>query len=425
MGLLLKSGWVVDPVEGIVEKQDILIERDRIAEIAKTIGEAGHRIVDVAGLYVLPGLIDVHVHLREPGQEHKETIATGTRAAAAGGFTQVCAMPNTAPVTDRPEVAGLIKSEAERHGFAAVHPVAAITVGSRGLELTDFEALRAAGAVAFSDDGRGVQSAAMMKKALRWAKELGVPIAVHAEDESLSDAGHLNDGPVARDLGVKGSAGDAETAMIARDIVLAEATGGHAHFCHVSAAHAVAVIRDGKRRGVPISAEVAPHHLLLTEEAVRLQGSMAKVNPPLRSETDRRACVEGFLDGTLDVIATDHAPHTLEEKERAIESAPFGLVGLEISFPLLYTAFVHSGILTLPQLVARMSTRPAELFRLSGGRLEVGGLADIAVVDARTPRIVAPERFYSKGRNTPFAGRSLFGWPVWTMRAGSIAHDLL
>ena len=425
MGLLLKRGMLVDAAAKRVTQADVLIEGGRITAVAPGLDAAGHEVRDVCDLLVAPGLVDVHVHLREPGLAYKETIESGTRAAAAGGFTQVCCMPNTRPATDEPEVVRWIREEADRFGHATVHPIAAVTRGSRGEELTDFTALREAGAVAFSDDGRGVQSAMVMREALLAAKRLGVPVAVHAEDESLSGTGAVHAGDVARELGLPGIPAEAETVMIARDLVLAAATGAHVHICHVSPAAAVDAIRAAKALGVRVTAEVTPHHLLLNEELLRTHGGRAKVNPPLRAEEDRQACVRGLLDGTLDVIATDHAPHTEEEKARPPADASFGFSGLEISLPTMFTMFVHSGLWPVEELIARMSLLPARHFGLSGGRLAVGARADLTVIDPFTGRTVEPDGFFSKGRSTPFAGRQLYGWPVFTVHAGRVVHDAL
>ncbi len=423
MGVLLTNGFVVDPIAKSVTRQDILLEGDRIVAMGVALPRGNHQVRDLTDLYVLPGLIDVHVHLREPGYTHKETIATGTMAAAAGGFSQICPMPNTSPVTDDPEIVRYVIEEAKRHGYAQVHPIAAVTKGLRGEELTDFQALYEAGAIAFSDDGRGVQSAEMMKKALLAAKKLNSLIAVHAEDETLSKKGVMHEGEISRLLGVEGIPTEAESVMIARDIVLAKATGAHVHICHVSPESAVSLIADAKRRGVRVTGEVAPHHLLLNDQVVKQLGTHGKVNPPLRDEIDRLACVRGFLDGTLDVIATDHAPHSEEEKAQSLEKAPNGFTGIEISLPLLYTSFVHSGLMTLAELVERMSTLPAKLFHLDGGQLAIGSRADLTVLDPYTPRIVNPRKFKSKGKVTPFAGRSLYGWPILTYHAGNLVHD--
>ncbi len=422
MGLIVTGGTVVFPKENALQQVELLIENGVIAALGSDLPRTGHIVREVNG-YILPGLIDVHVHLRDPGQEHKETIETGTMAAAAGGFTQVCAMPNTSPVLDTPALVRDVIARAKQYGYATVRPIAAITKGEQGEELTDFRALQQAGAVAVSDDGRGVQSAGVMYRALRAASALNLPVAVHAEDNSLAHGGHIHAGRVADKLGVQGIPGAAETAMIARDLWLAEETGARLHCCHVSAAAAVTVLRQGKAAGVRVTAEVTPHHLLLTEDAVWDWEANAKVNPPLRSERDRLACVQGLLDGTLDLVATDHAPHTAAEKANGLSAAPFGLVGLETSFPLLYTAFVKSGVLTLPELVHRMATRPAEVFGLPGGTLVVGGAADLTVIDPDTAGVVDPTAFLSKGRNTPFAGRELWGWPVLTMHKGRVVYE--
>lgn len=418
MGRLLKGGQVVNPATGSIATLDVLLEGNMVAAMGADLAHTDHEVIEVTGQYVLPGLIDPHVHLREPGQTHKETIATGTMAAAAGGFTQICCMPNTVPVTDEEQTVRYIREEAQRCGYATVHPIAAITTGLRGTELTDFAALRRAGAVGFSDDGRGVQSAAVMRQALRTAKALSVPIVVHAEDETLSAGGCVHAGEAAQRLGLRGIPSSAETVMIARDIILAQETGAHVHMCHVSPEEAVAAIRAGQRRGVRVTAEVTPHHLLLTDAELETWGALAKVNPPLRAERDRQACIRGLLDGTLSMIATDHAPHTEQDKARAIADAPFGFVGLETSFPLLFTAFVASGIMPLAELVRLMSTEPARVFGLRGGQIRVGEWADITVIDPRQTRVVNPAEFRSKGRNTPFAGRVLAGWPTLTIHAG-------
>lgn len=419
MRYLIRGGRVLCP-DGSLEELDLRIDGDRIVEMGAHLPLTDSQVVDARDRIVLPGLVDPHVHLREPGQTAKETIETGTKAAAAGGFAHVCCMPNTSPVIDTKEIVEAIIEKADSYGYAKVHPIAAITHGLRGETLTDFAALIAAGAVGFTDDGKGVQRADVMRQALLCAKELAVPIVVHAEDETLSRDGHLHDGEVAKELSIKGIPSEAEAVMIARDIVLSEATGGAVHFCHVSPKSAVRVIRDAIRAGIPVTAEVTPHHLLLTQEEALRVGAWGKVNPPLRAATDRAACVEGLIDGTLSMIATDHAPHTAEEKARPIEASPFGFVGLEISFPLMYTAFVHSGIIALGKLVDSMARIPAERFKLHAGILNVGGYADLTLIDPHAFRRVDPETFYSKGRATPFAGRELTGWPTLTIHRGKI-----
>ncbi|MCL6593746.1 MAG: dihydroorotase [Alicyclobacillus sp.] len=369
----------------------------------------------------LPGLIDVHVHLREPGLTDKETITTGAWSAAAGGFTQIACMPNTQPPLDSPEWVRWVR---ERAGTAPVqvHPIGCITRGQRGAELTDFAGLQVAGAVALSDDGKGVQHGGLMRKALAWAAELGLPVAIHAEDESLAGGGVLHRGAAAR-LGLPDLPGEAEAAMVARDLLLAEQTGAHLHVCHVSMESTVSLIRWAKQRGVRVTAEVAPHHLLLSEEAIDADDAVWKVNPPLRSERDCQACLAGFLDGTLDLVATDHAPHTAAEKAQSIRTAPFGMVGLETVFPLLYTYLVLPGKLSLAELVRRMSTRPAQVFGLAGGVLRPGAPADLTAVDLVHERVIDPERFLSKGRNTPFRGWRAVGFPTVTICRGRVVYQ--
>jgi dihydroorotase len=423
MGILLKNGQVLDVRTGESAVRDVLIENGMIVKLAENITPDGHLVYDLAGNHVVPGLIDMHTHLREPGFEEKETIATGTRAAARGGFTAVACMPNTRPVTDSPSVVRHILETAAREGYARVYPIGAITEGQRGERLADLEAMAAEGAVAFSDDGRGVQRSAMMREALRMAERLGKPLIIHAEDEELSGSGSMNEGANARKWGIPGIPTVAETAMIARDVLLAEATGARLHVAHVSAESAVSVIRWAKERGIAVTAEVTPHHLLLTDDIVRPDDPDTKVNPPLREESDRRACHEAFLAGILDIVATDHAPHTPEEKRRPFVQAPFGMVGLEFAFPLLYTHYVETGLMPFGELVQRMSTRPARLFGLPGGAVEEGGPADLTVVDVHTEMAIDPETFFSKGRNTPFRGWKCKGWPVLTLVGGRITYE--
>ncbi|MBX6352209.1 MAG: dihydroorotase [Thermoflavifilum sp.] len=421
MKLRIDGGRLLDLTDGSLTPASVLVDAVRgvVVAIGTDLPEAD-LVISLRGEVLLPGFIDVHVHLRDPGFEAKETLATGTRAAAAGGYTQVACMPNTKPPLDTPERVRDVQLRAQ--GLAArVHPVACITQGQAGEALTDFEALRAAGAIALSDDGRGVQHSGLMREALARAARAGLPVAIHAEDEALSGGGAL-DPAAARRLGVSASAPEAETAMIARDLVLAEATGAHLHVCHVSTATAVSLIRWAKARGIRVTAEVTPHHLLLDEGVIDRPDAVFKVNPPLRTAQDREACLAGFLDGTLDLVATDHAPHTAEEKARGLSEAPFGMVGLETAFPLLYTHLVETGRMRLEQLVRRMSTDPARHFGLGGGVLRPGGRADITAVDLEHTRRVDPATFHSKGRNTPFAGWPLRGWPVLTICEGRVTH---
>lgn len=422
MNIRMDGGRLLDLVSGRLEPVNLLIDDEAGTVLAMgTDLPQADRVIELHGEALLPGFIDLHVHLREPGFEAKETVATGARAAAAGGFTQIACMPNTNPPLDTPNRVRHVIALGEAAGASRVAPIACITERQQGEVLTDFAALRAAGAVALSDDGRGVQHGGRMREALRRAAEVGLPIAIHAEDESLSGRGVLN-GPAALRLGLEETPPEAEAAMIARDLLIAEQMGAHLHVCHVSVEPAVSLIRWAKQRGIRVTAEVTPHHLLLSDDIIDRDDAVFKVNPPLRTERDRVACVEGFLDGTLDVLATDHAPHTKDEKAHGIAAAPFGMVGLETAFPLVYTYLAAAGKMSLRDLVLRAATRPAQIFGLPGGVIAPGQPADITVVDLDMERIIEPNTFQSKGRNTPFAGWRAAGWPVLTLCGGKVAY---
>jgi dihydroorotase len=377
-------------------------------------------VIDASGKLVSAGLIDMHVHLREPGFEHKETIATGTASAARGGFTTVACMPNTRPTIDTPETVQYIVNKASTEGNGVrVLPYGCITKNEIGRELTDFEALHQAGAIGFTDDGVGVQSAQMMKDAMAKAAALGLPIIAHCEDNTLVEGRAVSEGAFARKHGLPGIPNESEAIHVGRDILLAEATGVHYHVCHVSTEQSVRLIRLGKQVGVKVTAEVCPHHLLLADED--MPDSMDanwKMNPPLRTPRDVQACIEGLEDGTIDMIVTDHAPHSQEEKARGMQLAPFGIVGFETAFPLLYTKFVLTGRWTLPFLLDKMTQAPADVFGLPWGKLETGAIADLTIIDLETEKEVDPSEFLSKGRNTPFQGWKLKGWPTRTLVAG-------
>ena len=421
--ILLRGGRVVDPSAGLDGPADVLLDGGRIAAVGPRLEAAGARPVDLHGLVVVPGLIDMHVHLREPGDEAKETILTGVRAAVHGGFATVCAMPNTRPVNDRPETTDLILRRAREAGLANVLPIAAITVGSAGLELVDMAALAAAGAAAFSDDGRPVSDDAIMRRALVAAAAVGRLVIDHCEDRSLAGAGAVNEGPVAARLGIRGIPAAAEDAMVARDIRLAEATGTRVHIAHLSTAGAVRLVAEAKSRGVRVSAEATPHHLFLTEEALASGDADLKMNPPLRAASDAAALVEGLRSGVIDVIATDHAPHTAGEKSRGLEAAPFGIVGLETAVPLVLDRLVAAGTITLARAVELLSCGPARLLGLRDkGRVAAGADADLTVLDLERPVTVDKSRFESKGRNTPFEGWTLRGGPVMTIVGGRIVY---
>ena len=378
--------------------------------------------IDARGLWVLPGFVDLHVHLREPGFEYKETIATGTAAAVAGGFTTLCCMPNTKPVNDDIAVTGWIIERTKATASAHVYPIGAITLGSAGRELADFRALKQAGCVALSDDGRPVMGEEIMRRAMQAAAELDLPIIDHCEDTMVSGCGCMNEGPVSRAMGWRGMPGDAEYRMIARDIRLARETGARLHIAHLSTADGVEMVRKAKMDGVRITAEVSPHHFTLTDDAVSRYGANAKMNPPLRSEGDRAAVIEGLVDGTIDAIATDHAPHAEYEKQWGLDQAPFGVVGLETALGLTL-GLVQQGRLTLQRAMTCLTSAPAAVLGLPRGTLEPGAAADVTLIDPDAFWTVDPERFRSKSRNTPFAGRVLKGQVVRTLVAGRTVYQ--
>jgi dihydroorotase len=422
--LLLRGGRVIDPSRGLDQSADLLIQDGKIASVGAGLGTPdGAEVRELHGAVVAPGLVDLHVHLREPGNEDVETIATGARAAAAGGFTAVCAMPNTDPVTDNQAAVGFIVRQSLRARSARVHPIGAISVGQKGEQLAEFGELVGAGAVAVSDDGRPVVSSHLMRTALEYARTFGIPVADHCEEPTLASGGVMHEGLVATRLGLKGIPTAAEEIMVARDLLLAELVGGRIHLCHMSTRGSVELIRRAKERGVQVTAEVTPHHLTLTDHACEGYDTNAKMNPPLREEADVAALRAGLKEGVIDCIASDHAPHAYDAKEAAFDDAPFGIVGLETAFGVAYSALVQGKALTLPELLARMSTIPARAFRLSGGTLQPGAPADVVVLDVATPWTVDPARFHSKSRNSPFTGRSLSGRAVLTLVGGEIVHD--
>ncbi|HEY6107576.1 MAG TPA: dihydroorotase [Gemmatimonadales bacterium] len=421
--VLLRQGRVIDPARGFDAVADVLVQDGKIAAVGTGLGVPdGVEIRDVSGKVVAPGLVDIHVHLREPGNEDEETVATGARAAVAGGFTTVCAMPNTDPVTDNQAAVGFIVRQSVRAGLARVYPIGAVSVGQRGEQLAEFGEMVGAGAVAVSDDGRPVASGHLMRTALEYARTFDIPVADHCEEPSLAAGGAMHEGLVAARLGLKGIPAAAEEIMVARDILLAELTGGHVHLCHMSTRGSVELIRRAKERGLRVSAEATPHHIALTDAACEDYDTHAKMNPPLREAADVEALRLALRDGVIDCIASDHAPHAYDEKEAAFDDAPFGIIGLETAFGVAYTDLVRTGVLTLPTLIGRMSTGPAALFHLSGGSLTPGAAADVCVLDVTTPWTVRPEEFHSKSRNTPFAGRELVGRAVLTLVAGRVVH---
>lgn len=421
--LLITHGRVIDPSSSLDQVTDVLIVDGRIATVGKGLGKPdGAEVVDAKGLVVAPGLIDLHVHLREPGNEDVETIASGARAAAAGGFTAVCAMPNTDPVTDNQAAIGFIVKQAAQAGGARVYPIGAVSLGERGEQLAEFGELVAAGAVAVSDDGRPVASSHLMRMALSYARTFGIPVADHCEDPTLP-RGVMHEGVVSTRLGLRGIPAASEEIMVARDAILAELTGGHVHLCHISTRGSVELIRRARDRGIHVTAEVTPHHLTLTHEACTGYNTNAKMSPPLREPGDVDAVRAGLKDGTLDVIATDHAPHAYDAKEREFDDAPNGIIGLETALALGISELVGGGVLTLPELLERMSTKAARAFSLPGGTLAKGSIADVVIFDPAATWIVDPAAFLSKSRNTPYAGRTLKGRVVRTIIGGKTVYE--
>lgn len=421
--ILIKGGRVLSPEDNLDGALDVRVEDGVIRAIAPNLPAGADETLDARGWVVAPGFVDMHVHLREPGGEVSETLETGLAAAVAGGFTSVATMPNTRPVIDRPElVAGQI-AKARQLGLARVFPVAAVTFGSEGESLTDFEALVAAGAVAFSDDGRPVKTAGLLRQALERCRELGAPLSDHCEDPSLSAGGVINEGPVAEKLGVRGIPNASEDACVARDLVIAEATGGHLHVAHLSTARSLDMVRQAKRRGVRVTCEVTPHHFALTDEAVLAFGTNAKMNPPLRSAADVEAIRAGIADGTVDAIATDHAPHAAGLKAKPLEAgAPFGITGLETALGLALTELVHSGLISLWHMVSLLSANPARLINQPLGRLQIGGPADLTIFDPTLEWTYRAAQSRSKSHNSPFEGRKFRGAITATIVGGKIVY---
>jgi dihydroorotase len=422
MGLLIKGGRVIDPSQGMDETADILVEAGRIIELGKNLkAEAGWETIEAAGFLVTPGLIDMHVHLRDPGLEYKEDIATGTRAAAAGGFTSVACMPNTKPVNDSCTVTMFIVSKAKAEALVNVFPIGAITCGSKGEELVALGELKDVGCVAVSDDGRPVMDAQMMRLALESARQVGIPLISHAEELSLAANGAMNEGAVSRELGLKGIPWAAEDTAVARDVFLAEFTGAPVHIAHVSTRGAVRIIRDAKARGVKVTCETAPHYFSLTDEAVRSREANAKMNPPLRSDEDVAAIKAGLADGTIDAIATDHAPHQKDEKAVEFSRALNGIIGLETSLPLSL-GLVRDEILGLSVLVEKMSLNPARILGIERASLKPGAIADISIIDPNLEWVVEADKLASKSKNSPWLGVKMTGKAVYTIVGGEIVY---
>ena len=418
--LLLDNGRVFDPANGLDGDLDVLVANGTIVEIGPDITADGADTLDVAGCIVMPGFVDMHVHLREPGFEYKETIASGVRAAAAGGFTGVACMPNTDPVNDHRAVTELIIERAAAAGPVHVYPIGAVSVGQRGEALAEIGELVEAGCVAISDDGYPVASAQLMRKALEYSQMFDIPVIDHCEEVSMTRGSVMHEGAVSAVLGLRGWPAAAEEITVSRDLIVADAVGGKLHLAHLSTAGSVQLVRDARKHGNSATCEVMTHHFSLTDEAVRGFGTNTKMNPPLRSEQDRQALLEAIADGTVDVIATDHAPHHADEKLLEFDNAPFGIVGLETAIPLACTHLVHTGVIDVPRLVELMAINPSRILGVDRGGLKVGAPADITVIDLQQERQVAACEFQSLSRNTPFDGVTLRGWPVATLVGGDI-----
>ena len=423
MRLLILNGRVIHPVTGTVLMQDVLVENGRISLMEHGLDCEADQVIDAAGLFVSPGLVDMHVHLRDPGLTYKEDIITGCAAAARGGVTSVACMANTSPAIDCPELVSYVYNRAKEANGVGVYPIAALSRGLRGEEPTDAEALKQAGAVALSDDGSNVDNANLMRDTLIRARQLELPVLCHCEDTSMVAGRAVNEGSVSRQLWLEGRPAIAEEIMVMRDAMLAEETGSRVHICHVSTARSVEIIRKMKKKGVSITCETCPQYFTLTEDEVLRLGSLARVNPPLRTQKDVQGIIAGLRDGTIDVIATDHAPHSVEEKTRPLSRAPSGMIGLETSLAITLTQLYHTGKMELPDIIRRMSTNPADLLRLPRGHMSLGATADLIVFDPDEEWTVDPHRFASKARNTPFAGWTVKGRVKYTIVKGQVIYQ--
>ncbi len=423
MKLLIKNGRVVHPVTGTVLVQDLLAENGRVSLLEHGLDCEADRVIDATGLMVAPGLVDMHVHLRDPGLTYKEDILTGCGAAARGGVTSLACMANTSPAVDCPEQVNYVLDRARQANGVGVYPVAALSRGLRGEEPTDAEALKAAGAIALSDDGNNVDNANLMRDVLIRARQLEMPVLCHCEDTSMVAGRAVNEGSVSRQLWLEGRPAIAEEIMVMRDAMLAEETGARVHICHVSTAKSVDIIRRMKKKGVLITCETCPQYFTLTEDEVLRQGAMARVNPPLRTKADVQGIITGLKDGTIDAIATDHAPHSPEEKARPLSRAPSGMIGLETSLALTLTQLYHTRKLDLPAIIRRMSTNPADILHLSRGRMSLGAVADLVIFNPDEAWTIDPEQFASKARNTPFAGRTVKGRVKYTIARGEVIYQ--
>ena len=423
MKLLIKNGTVIDPASDRNGRFDLLVEDERIVKVAPEITDSADRVIDAQGLDVVPGFIDLHVHLREPGFEYKETIKTGSMAAARGGFTTICPMPNTKPVIDSPEMVKWLLDKTKEDAVVHILPVGAVTVGQAGKEMTDIAGMAAAGAYAISEDGKSVMDSKLYKDAMIEAKKAGLVVLAHCEDKQLVGKGALNAGPVAKKLGVCGIGNDVEDVITARDILLSKSTGCPLHLCHCSTEDSVKMVRAAKADGVKVSAEVCPHHFTLTQDDILSDDANYKMNPPLRSKADKEALIEGLCENVMEAISTDHAPHHADEKARGIADAPFGIVGSETAYCLSMTELVHSGRMSKIDLVRHMSTQPARIIGIDKGSLAEGKMADITIVNPDEAYQIDASKFVSKGKNTPFDGYPVKGRVMMTIVAGKIVYD--
>lgn len=424
--IIIQGGTVIDPGR-FHGRADVMIQGGKIIDIghplkARLQGPEPCRTIAANGCIISPGFVDLHCHLREPGFEYKETIQSGAASAVAGGFTSICCMPNTQPVNDNGSITEFILTKGREAGTARIFPIGAITKRSEGEELADIGELVEAGCIAISDDGRPVMNSLVMRRAMEYAKAFGVPVVDHCEDLHLSCGGSMNEGLISTELGIPGIPNASEEVMVARNLSLAHLTGVHVHLAHLSTARSVELVREAKRQGLPVSAEVCPHHFSVTEEAVRGYNSNAKMNPPLRADADVQALKAGLRDGTIDVIATDHAPHALQEKQLEFDSAPFGIVGFETALPLTLR-LVTEGVLSLEEALDKLTNRPAQLFHLPVGTLEVGKDADLTIFDPEEEWVIDPNRFHSKSRNTPFGGWTVKGRIKKTLVGGRLVYE--
>jgi dihydroorotase len=425
MTILIRGGKVVDPSQDLAKKQDLLIERGRIAGLGRIAGKKSWTVVEGKGLLVTPGLIDMHVHLREPGREDRETIETGCGAAVAGGFTGVACMPNTQPVNDCEAITRYILDRARQVNLANVFPVGAITKGSRGEELAEIGEMVRTGAVAVSDDGHPVENAQIMRRAMEYAKIFDIPVLDHCEDAHLAARGCMNESSVSTELGLRGMSGLAEEIQVARDVALARLTNARVHICHISTRESLEWVRRGKSQGVRVTCEVTPHHFTLTDEAVRSYDTNFKMNPPLRTRADVDVMLEGLVDGSIDCVASDHAPHTRLDKEVTFEEAANGVIGLETVVPLVWEFLVRRGVISESRAVELLSLNPSRVLNLDRGTLREGSVADVTLIDPERRLTVDAARFRSKGRNCPFNGWELHGAPVMTIVKGRMVYERL